>query len=163
MAQNTDVTSSGLSGASIVTCPHCGGVLSKGKPRSVEQHRRFFALIKAAYDQWPETHERQFSSQEELRKWLTMKAGHREVGASIPLTGMQKERAMLLAEAAIRAAGSYAVPVIHGDTLVVFRPKSIAFEKLEHKAACQLFDEVEAFIEDAIGVPAEQLLREKAA
>ena len=143
-------------------CPTCGRPSDRTKPRSLDQHRRYFALIKAAFDQWPEEHEHQFASPEELRKWLQMKAGHREVGASIPLTGIQKERAKLLAEAAIRASGSYAVPVIHGNTLVVFRPKSIAFESLDHKAACTLFDEVAAFIEDAIGVPADQLLREKA-
>lgn len=138
----------------------CASCPARHKPRSVEQHRRYFALIKAAFHHWPEGHERQFASDEELRKWAQMKAGHREIGASIPLTGMQKERAMLLAEAAIRAAGSYAVPVIHGDVLVVFRPKSIAFDKLGHKAACQLFDEVAAVIEAEIGVPAEKLLKE---
>lgn len=145
-------------------CPHCGCEIEtnrSGKPRSVEQHRRFFAMIKAAFEHWPESHERQFSSAEEMRKYLQMKAGYREVGATIPLTGINKQRAMLLAEAAIRAAGSYAVPVINGDVLVVFKPKSIAFDKLSHKDACRLFDDVEAFIEDAIGVPAQTLLKEQ--
>lgn len=141
-------------------CPTCGRPRDKAKPRSIEQHRRYFCLLKAAFDNWPESHEHQFASVEELRKYLQMKAGHREVGASIPLTGVRKESAKLLAEAAIRAAGSYAIPVIHGDTLVVFRPKSVAFEKLDHKAACALFDEVSAYIEEAIGVPADTLLRE---
>ena len=138
-------------------CERCP---ARAKPRSPEQHRRYFALINAAFTHWPESHERQFASAEELRKWLQMKCGHREVGASIPLTGMQKERAMLLAEAAIRAAGAYAVPIIHGDTLVVFRPKSISFDKLAHKKACALFDEVAAFIEHEMGISAETLLKE---
>ena len=138
----------------------CASCPARAKPRSVEQHRRYFALISAAFHHWPEGHERQFSSSEELRKWLQMKAGHREIGASIPLTGINKDRAMLLAEASIRAAGSYAVPVIHGDVLVVWRPKSIAFDKLEHKAACALFDEVAAVIEAETGVPADRLLKE---
>lgn len=95
-----------------------------------------------------------------MRKWAQMKAGHREIGAQVPISGMSKERAMLLAEAAIRAAGSYAVPVLHGDVMVVFRPKSIAFDKLGHKQACQLFDEVAAVIEAEIGVSADKLLKE---
>lgn len=144
-------------------CNVCGcdlKVTAKGKPRSYDQHKRYFALIRAAFLHWPESKDRQFSSEEELRKWMQMRAGYREIGAQIPIAGMSKERAMLLAEAAIRAAGSYAVPVIHGETLVVFRPKSIAFDKLSHIDACRLFDDVAAFIEDAIGVPADQLLKE---
>jgi hypothetical protein len=129
-------------------------------PRSVPQLRRYFALIKAAFHHWPETHERQFASEEECRKWLQMKAGHREIGATIPLTGISKERAMLLAEASIRAAGSYAVPTIHGDTLVIHRPRSIAFGKLGHKAACVLFDEVASVIRAETGLDPDALLRE---
>lgn len=140
-------------------CPHCGST-KQGKPRSVEQHRRYFALMNAAFTHWPEAHERQFSSAEELRKYYQMKAGHREVGASIPLTGINKDKAMLLAEASIRAAGSYAVPVLYKDTLVVFRPLSISFEKLPHKDACKLFDDVSALIESDIGIPAETLMKE---
>lgn len=89
-----------------------------------------------------------------------MKAGHREIGATLPLTGMSKERAVMLAEAAIRAAGSYAVPVLHGDTLVIWRPKSIAFDKLSHRDACKLFDEVSAVIAAETGLDPEQLLKE---
>lgn len=92
---------------------------------------------------------------------MQMKAGYREVGAKLPLTGLNKERAKLLAEAAIRASGSYAVPVLYQDLLVVFRPKSIAFDKLSHQAACALFDDVAALIEGEIGVPADRLLKEQ--
>lgn len=144
------------------SCPECGCVLDakEGKPRSTAQHRRYFSLIRAAFAQWPETHAYQFSSAEELRAYLQMRAGYREVGAQIPLTGIRKEQAKMLAEAAIRAAGSYAIPIIVADTLTVFRPKSIAFAKLSHQAACELFANVEAYIEEVIGVPGDQLLSE---
>lgn len=143
-------------------CPHCGCAFDppNGAPRSVPQLRRYFAMIRAAFHHWPESHERQFASEEECRKWLQMKAGHREIGATIPLTGMSKERAMLLAEAAIRAAGSYAVPVIHGDTLAIWRPKSIAFSKLGHKEACRLFDDVADVIRAETGIDPEEMMRE---
>ena len=40
------------------TCPCCGYNLSaKAKPRSLEQHKRYFALINPAYAQWPEMHD----------------------------------------------------------------------------------------------------------
>jgi len=112
---------------------------------------------------WPESHKRQFSSVTELRKFLEMKAGAREVGASIPLSGMSKERAMLLAEAAIRGAGSYALPVLHGDTLVIFRPKSVSFAKMGPAEFGQLSDAVSDVIEAEIGVSVDQLLAEKVA
>lgn len=143
-------------------CPHCGGVLDAGtgKPRSTEQHRRYFALMRAVFHHWPEAHATQFGDETECRKFLQMKAGHREIGASIPLVGVNRERALLLAEAAIRAAGSYAVPHLHGDTLVVFKPKSIAFAKLGHQAFCKLNDEIDAVIFNETGLEAEQLLKE---
>ena len=147
-------------------CPHCGCELTPpagGKPRSPEQLRRYFAMIKAAYHHWPEKHDRQFASAEELRAWLQLKAGAREIGAQIPLSGLQRERAMLLVEAAIRGCGSMAFPVLHGDTLVVFRPKSVSFAKMPHTEFCALSDAVASVINTETGLDPDQLLREKAA
>lgn len=144
-------------------CPHCGCEIDlgpKSAPRSVDQHRRYFGLIRAVFHHWPEAHQYQFSSAEELRAFLQMKAGHREIGARIPLVGVNRERAMLLAEAAIRAAGSYAVPVLHGDTLVVFKPKSIAFGKLSHAAFCALNNAVDEVIRAETGLDPDQVLKE---
>lgn len=150
----------------MTNCPHCGCELTPaegGKARSPEQLRRYFAMIRAAFTHWPEAHQHQFASSEELRAWLQMKAGAREIGAQIPMTGMSKERAMLLAEAAIRGAGSYAWPVIHGDTLVIFRPKSVSFAKMAHADFCRLSDDVAAVIETETGNKVDALLRERAA
>lgn len=144
------------------TCPHCGcdiGQPSKST-RSVPQLRRYFAMIKAAFHHWPETAERQFASTDELRAYLQMKCGHREIGATVPIVGMNKERAVFLAEAAIRAAGSFALPVLHGDTLVIFKPKSIAFAKLSHTEFCRLSDDVGEIIRQETGLDPEQALRE---
>lgn len=144
------------------SCPHCGCILNDpGKSaRSVPQLRRYFAMIKAAFHHWPESNSRQFSSVEELRAFLQMSAGFREIGATIPLVGMNKDRAVFLAEAAIRAAGSFALPVLHGDTLVIFKPKSIAFTKLSHTEFCRLSDDVGDVIFNETGVRGEQLLKE---
>lgn len=141
-------------------CPHCGCELSKPSRRSVPQLRRYFALIKAAFHHWPESAERQFASPDELRAYLQMKCGYREIGATIPIAGMSKERAMFLAEAAIRAAGSFALPVLHGDTLVIFKPKSIAFGKMMHKDFCKLVDDVDDVIFTETGIRGDQLLLE---
>jgi len=145
------------------TCPYCDcDIEPSKKPRSLDQLRRYFAMIKAAYHHWPEKHDHQFASWKELRSFLQMKAGHRIVGAQIPLSGMSKDRAKMLAEAAIRGAGSYAMPVFHGDTLVIFRPKSIAFAKMEHHEFCRLSDMVESVIQAETGLQAGQLLEHAA-
>lgn len=145
-----------------MTCPVCGYEATQkegGKTRSVEQIRRYFKMIRLAWDTWPESHEHQFASSEEMRAWLQMKAGAREIGAQIPLTGMSKERAMLFAEAAIRGAGSFAWPVIHGDTLVIFRPKSIAFSRMAHADFCRLSDDVQSVIEAETDIRVEDMMR----
>lgn len=143
-------------------CQVCGFTETKrGKPRSIDQHRRFFAIVSASFDHIPEDYERQFSNVTEWRKFLEMKVGWREIGAQIPLTGVRKENAMLLAEAAIRGAGSFAVPVIHRDTLVIFRPRSISFTAMPHVEFNRLSQAVEDLIRDIIGVEPEQLLKER--
>lgn len=138
-------------------CPQCA---AKARPRSPEQHRRFFALIKAAFHHWPEGHARQFTSQDELRKWLQMKAGWREVGAQIPLSGINPDKALFLAKAAIQAVESFAEPVFYKDSLVIFKPKSIAFDKMKQAEFNDLNDAVSQVIEAEIGVPADRLLKE---
>ena len=65
----------------------------------------------------------------------------------------------MLAEAAIKAAGSYAVPVIHGTELVVWKPKSIAFERLSHLEFCSLNNGIDAILQDEIGMSGDELLQ----
>jgi hypothetical protein len=143
------------------TCPHCAGDLDgdASKPRSLDQHRRYFALMRAVFHHWPETHAVQFTSQDELRVWLQMKAGHRQIGVRTPL-GEDRNRDLFVAEAAIRGCGSNAMPIIYGDELVVFKPKSIAFANLSHERFCKLNEEVSAVILAETGLDAEQILKE---
>ena len=149
------------------TCPCCGYNLSaKAKPRSLEQHKRYFALINAAYAQWPEMHDFKPDNVDHLRRWLQCKAGYYETRSfQLPETDnpATMARMMEFAEALLETQPGTRFGRWIGSTLAVFIPKSIAFEKLPHKDACRLFDDVAGFIEDAIGVPAEQLLRERAA
>lgn len=57
-------------------CPECGCVLSQ--PRSAKEHRFFFAIIAAAFDNWPEGHEFQPRNAEQLRGWLMLEVGEHE-------------------------------------------------------------------------------------
>lgn len=142
-------------------CKCCGSDTEHPeKVRSLPQLRRYFALIRSAYHHWPETSDRQFASEEECRKWLQMAAGWRDVGARIPLVGITAERAKLLAEAAIRGAGSYATPVVHKGELVVWVPRSISFASMGPQEFGQLSDAVSAVIEQETGHRADELIRE---
>lgn len=92
-----------------------------------------------------------------------MKAGYRDIAAQIPLIGMPRDKALMIVEAAIRAAGSNAVPILHKDKLVIFKPRSISYASLPHLQACSLFDSVQTVLEQESGIKAETLLTEKAA
>jgi hypothetical protein len=140
-------------------CPYCDEQISPpNKRRSVPHLRRYFKMIRAVFDNWPHRHERQFTSWPELRAWLQMKAGHRELVADLPIVGLHKERATMLVEAAIRASGSYALPVVHGDMMAIYRPKSIAFARLGHLEAVGLFADIEDVIRAETGLDPTQLM-----
>lgn len=132
------------------------------RARSEPDHRRFFALVGAAFANWPEQHEFQPSSSEHLRAWLICKAGHYDV-TTIPIEGDNPavaRLAMLAAEAAVKAAGAYAFIRPHGSGLAVFAARSIAWDKLSQKDFAPIRQAVEDVIEAEVGVPCDRLLRE---
>ena len=148
-------------------CPHCGVELVK--VRSVKDHRRFFGVIAKAFDNWPEAHEFQPTSSEHLRAWLLCRAGYHTV-ETIPVehSGAEVQPAILklvslAVEGSVKAAlaeGDYAFTRVHGSGIAVFRPKSIGFATLDQKAFGPLREAVEQIIEIAIGVKADELLKE---
>ena len=48
--------------------------------------------------------------------------------------------------------------MVEVNTIIIY--KSIAFDKLDHRGACKLFDEVAGVIEAEIGIKADDLLKE---
>ncbi|MCB0066586.1 MAG: hypothetical protein KDD77_05520 [Caldilineaceae bacterium] len=146
------------------SCPHCGMPLAKA--RSEADHRRFFAVIAAAFEQWPEGHEFQPDNSEHLRAWLTCKAGYREATyIELPdgsTEGMQRLFALSI-ENAIKSADGHGFVVPYRSGVAVIKPKSINWHTLGQRE----FGAVRAAVEDVIkaetGLDAEQLLRSKAA
>lgn len=144
------------------SCPHCGGSLESG--RSSPDHRRFFALIQAAFHQWKENHEFQPDNSEHLRAWLIAKAGYREgTFVELPDGATDGTRKMFMAslESAIRAAGGLGFVKPYRDGVAVVKPKSIAWHKIGQREFGQIRDAVTDIIEAEIGVSADQLLRER--
>lgn len=142
-------------------CPCCGcDVTGNDKPRSLAQLKRYFAMIRAAFHHWPESAEVQFSSDDECRKHLQMRAGWREVGARIPLVGVNPEAAKMLVAAAIAGAKAHAWPVVHKSELIVWVPRSISFHSMGPQEFGMLSDAVEAVIRDMTGIDPDKLLKE---
>lgn len=142
-------------------CPTCGHKTTS--IRSIDQHRRYFGVIKAAFHHWPEQHDKQFSSEHELRIWLQMKAGAREVSARIPLVGAPKEIVQMLVAQALKAAKADAVPSLHKDELIIWVPTSIAFGNLGHLKFCELNNAVDEVLKTEIGLSGDDLLINTAA
>ena len=114
------------------SCPECGCLLTR--PRSTQDHRRFFGLIAKAAAQWPHAHPFQPSNPEHLRAYLLVESGHHvatpvfveldcfpeaEKPAALKLVTLAVEASV----AAALSQGAYAFVRIVGDTITVFRPK----------------------------------------
>lgn len=148
-------------------CPHCQCEIdAKSKPRSVEQLRRFFGMLRAMYRHWPEDAEFQPESEEALRKWALIKAGHKDTtDVAVPFADDQPGLTRLVAvsvEACVRGAGGYAFirPHPDGGLLRVFKAKSIAFDKLGQAEFNALNDAVETVYARETGLDPETVLRE---
>jgi hypothetical protein len=132
--------------------------------RSTPQLRRYFAMLKAFYHHWPEAHPEQFYDADHFRKWAQMKCGHFRV-QRLPFAQAgalgnvkQRERLKLFAEAMFGAAGVHAWPVAQGETLAIYTPKSVSYDKLSHGEATRLFGDVESFLERETGLNAHQVM-----
>lgn len=139
-------------------CKVCGCNDGAAKDaRSVPQIRRYFAIIRTVYDQWPERHPEQFEDAEAMRKWLQMSAGYREMVMNMPVAGIKPDLLVIMVTAAFRAVKSHARASIHKGRLIVWAPKSIAFASMPHREFCKLVEDVEAVIARETGIRVEEL------
>lgn len=134
----------------MAICPTCGAT-APGKPRSPEHMRRYFAVMNVIYASWPSAHVEQFSTMDAMRVWLQMKAGHYET-FKIDLQNADPDAAVVIAQAAMNVAGSYARARVVGNELVIYKPKSIAFSKLSQHEFTKISGEVEAVILAETGI-----------
>ena len=146
----------GVSGT--IECPVCEHRWRPDKVRSLPQHRRFHALIAAAYASWPETHERQFPTVLALRKWATAKAGFFNVAGRIHFTGARESTAVMLAQAAMGAAGAHAIATAHKGELVIIVAKSIRFDRMDQDQFNELCNRVADVLAAEIGCEADAIL-----
>ena len=148
-------------------CPCCGSdIEGKSKPRSLDQLRRFFGMLRAMYQHWPSSAEFQPESEEHLRKFVLCKSGHREsTDVAVPFAEDQPGLTKLVAvsvEACVRGAGGFAFirPHPDGGLVRVYKAKSIAFDKLGQADFNALNDAVEMVYAQETGLDPETVLRE---
>jgi hypothetical protein len=146
-------------------CPHCGFEIVKvAKERSTPQMRRTFGVFAAALNAWPESHRFQpAGNMRWLRSWLEVQAGHYEVVMNLRAESVSPERLEAALGAVLNACDTdrdrFFIEVTD-DLVTVKKVNSIAYDKLSHKEACALFDEISNVLFAEIGIDAETLLRE---
>lgn len=149
-------------------CPYC-----EQRHRSLDQHRRFFKLVRELFRNWPERHAvtgeaMDFipESEEQLRKYLTVKAGYRTVTViSVPRArnsmrsrAIAMETAGFAAAAVMRAAGDFPFVEVVGTSIEIMVADSIAFKSMGHRAFTELNGRIDAEILALTGLPAEAFL-----
>lgn len=133
------------------------------KQRSTVQLRRFFGVIKAAFDNWPDLHTFRPDNEEHLRAWLLVKSKHRSIKAfDVGADAADVARMVPLIAATMLEKYCWAWPDGDGQ-IKVCAPLSIKFASLPHEDFCKLCDEVEAVILAETGMEAEHLLKAKEA
>lgn len=151
----------------------CCGFEQTGKQRSAPDHRRFFAAIRAAANQWPQDHIFQpegttaHAKSEHLRKFLLVKAGHRE-RQELPLEFAADQPGLTrLISVAIKAAmdrgGGYVevATAPDGGAVAIYSAKSIDYRTLSQSEFGSVRSSVEELIESVIGVSVDDLLKEE--
>lgn len=143
-------------------CRHCGcenepEPPKKGKPRSVPQHRRYFAMVNAAHSHWPSAHRFKPATAEHLRHWLQAKSGYADIN-TIDTAGMTQAQSVAALAAAIIKAHPFHFVWATEAKFHVAQSKSISFDELPHLAACALFDAVADVIEQEMHVKVDQIM-----
>lgn len=152
---------------SVTYCIECGAVFANN--RSLPDHRRLFGIIKKALPHWPHG---DFTprDEEQLRAFLLLKAGHTNV-AFVPAEGIEVDpevngafvKTVKATSAAMAGKGGYVEIQPRSDGANIITPRSIKFLAVSQKDFNPLRDAVVDIIESSLGVPVEQLLRERAA
>lgn len=132
------------------------------KPRSYDQHKRFFAVIAAVFHHWPHAHPFQPENAEHLRAWLLVKAKHCTI-KTFYLNDDAGEYARVIPIITATMMGKHSWCRAHGNELHVCVPMSIAYEEVKHPEFCKINDDVDEIIRAETGLDPEQLLKERAA
>jgi hypothetical protein len=105
----------------VETCPECGCIIADPAEHSDAARRRFFAIIRDAFDNMPEHWKALLPSSEHLRKFVLCRIGHCDVVTTDCSTKAAAERVALLA----RQLDSFAVVDVRGALVTTMVAKSL--------------------------------------
>lgn len=150
-----------------VACPYCASEFDAVDParhRSTLEHRRFFGMIRAAFDNWPEDHEFQPETAEHLRAWLICEASplYRTV-ETISLDGAPHEfvaAMMVIIDGLLEREDGFKFCHWRGHRATITRPKSIRFDRMKHGDFHALSEIVAEVIVSALRITIKELLGE---
>ena len=136
----------------------------RGKPRSGEQRRRFFAVVAGTYHQWPEAHAFQPDNAEHLRSWLLVKAKHCVINTfQLESDAEAAQFAKLIPIITALMLKKHSWCRAKGDEIHVCVPLSISYEDCGHNLFTHICADVDEIIRTETGLDPEQILRERGA
>jgi hypothetical protein len=127
--------------------------LEEHKERSPASHRHYFAMIKEAWENLPQTEVR-WPTPEHLRKWALIKAGYYDEKQVVCAT---KAEALRWTPVLIAASGEYAVVVPRGPVVTIYTAKSQSMKAMGREAFQASKDAVLAIVADLISVEVSKL------
>ncbi len=152
----------------MTSCPHCG-CDNDAPPRSSVQHRRFFAVVAAAFDQWPHDHGFQPEDSEHLRAYLLIMAGWKEQAEVQFSKGDPEaiEAAAITLKVMMKKLGKRVFANVDMDAkkIIGVMPRSIAYmtkQEMDHFEACRIFGRIDDIICATICVESTDKLLEEA-
>ena len=104
-------------------------------PRSRSHQGLFFAAIKCALDNWPETHKEKFQNADHLRQWLECKAGYKHTASIRKTTDINAMAAAMVATITVaqnskKSKKVYVFDTNSDDYIYLHYSQSIAYDKL---------------------------------
>jgi len=131
-------------------------------PRSNPHHNLVMAAIEEAFKNWPETHEQQFDTKDELRGWLLCKAGHCfKVTLELDSEEYAALAAQSLAEFIQQADGFRRIFFkSHKSKVAVFAPQSIKFDELDQKEFNKISQEISDILSAEINMSLDDFKKE---
>lgn len=131
----------------------------RGKPRSYDQHKRFFAVISAVHSHWPEAHPFQPDSAEHLRAWLLVRARHCTI-QTFHMSEQADEFARLVPIITATMMRKHCWAKAVGSELHVCVPNSIDYTTVGHLEFQSINDAVDEIIRAETDLDPKQLLRQ---
>lgn len=141
-------------------CAKCGQPL---RQRSDEEHRHYFAVLRAVYENWPYSDRFSPESAEHLRHYLQMHAGHYSP-VDVSTDGVSSDDVAKQVTALVKALGIENPFVeVRGDCIRIYVPKSMAYRECPVKTFRAVKATVFEIVKNRTGIECETITGREAA